>query len=195
MNFQIPSHGKKRHGSFLSRWHGFRGIGPYVAWNYWSEQPRSLDLLEGWTGQAITSMMVGGQALPQDTKHTKSQHWLKKVHPTYQLKLHQRGFGWMLLMWCFFWVWTRFNQLICLGPGGLDFVGSPKMKVIGILRGTRRIPNHQPNHQFTVGWVSVFFVFFGNCKMANHCGPHKYCFPFTFCWMCVCVWFAVVFCR
>ena len=41
--------------------------------------------------------------------------------------------------------------LVVWGPGGLDFVGSPKMKVIGILRGTRRIPNHQPNHQFTVG--------------------------------------------
>ena len=57
MNFPIQSYGRNDMEAFWAEsWHGgFRGIGPYVAWNYWSEQPRSLDLLErveGWTGQA-----------------------------------------------------------------------------------------------------------------------------------------------
>ena len=49
------------------------------------------------------------------------------------------------------------NSLACWfgawWPGGWDMFGSPKMKGIGVLRGTLRISNHRaPNQQLIIGW-------------------------------------------
>ena len=43
--------------------------------------------------------------------------------------------------------------IVGLGPRWFGFLESPKMKGIGILKGTLRIPNHRaPNQQLTISW-------------------------------------------